>query len=225
MLNILTKEPPTWNLDQETPMELGAQFRHFRGLDPTDPLNYLDRVWQFMSPAETEDIPEPSSSLGIHEAFDYLETVVRHDPTISHPPLRTLATSFARLAYTCDTGLEFDDHVSALVDALATMYVPGLNDARRTVGPTLKALRKYAISKADPPEHAAIEDAVLVLEAAAQIRHGGEHSDAAGRTPQAFQHLGIRWPLDVWNVAWAVVLARTVRSLNVIREAIRRNLL
>ena len=222
--SILRHEPAMWRCNGEGDFDLHSDFRYFRGLATDDGgADYLDRTWQYIEPPEPVTLPEPVSALAVHEALDYLDIFLRlsADPA-ERPGPSTL--SIGKLAVPCASRLEFDDRISALVDALSSIDVPRFAPSLRKIGPTLDALRNHVLSKLEADAVPPIEDAIADLRAVAAIRHSKEHSDAAARAPDAYLQLGVPWPISDWSVAWNSVLASTIAALNIIREELRRGL-
>ena len=84
--SILRHEPVMWRCNGEGEFDLHSDFRYFRGLATDDVgADYLDRTWQYFEPPEPVTLPEPVSSLAVHEALDYL----RHLPSAFSRPCRT----------------------------------------------------------------------------------------------------------------------------------------
>jgi len=224
VLALLKEEAPLWGSEGQDPFKLRPDLRVFRGLGTTaaDVEDYLDRVADWIQPSWGTAPPrEPLAPTAIHEALDHLDAVIRLSVETRYRPGRGVA-SLGELALACASRQDFEGRVSALVDALAHIYVPDHDPSRRNVGPTLDALERYLVKKADPAVADVIENAVGDLRAVADVRHAKEHGDAAFRAPKAYVRLGVPWPVMDWPAAWDTVGGAVVAALRVLREELRR---
>ena len=70
---------------------------------------------------------------------------------------------------------------------------------------TLQRLKAAILDRVDGPDGEEVESAIRTLQTVNGLRVGQQHSGAIKEKQNAFDALGIRYPVDDWDRAWARV--------------------
>jgi hypothetical protein len=225
-MNLLSHEPPTWyggmsNDGTAWSTNVARQVLPFESVSSIE--DYLERIAR-QSPPPPAPPPAVPSPFGLVAALDYLDA--RWHVLTGHSLLNLhSAEATASLAAPANTVEEFHARLSALAEILTSFRVPGRAENRRAArekNPQLEKLRAYLMEELQPGGQERATEAVDVLQAVIDLRHGGQHTraDTRSRASAAFRRLDIDEPPSDWAAAWQSVQARTISAINAIREEI-----
>jgi hypothetical protein len=160
--------------------------------------------------------PSPLDLVG---ALDYLDTVWRLATNGPHLFELHSAQQVARLAFPAQTEDEFASRLSGLGEVLrsATRSSALPSTARSSRGPALEPLAVHLVLLL-PAGEGRLRRAVDTLQAVIDVRDASQHSAASSKGAAALVALGEVYPPASWGDAWAHVSARTIESLDAIRE-------
>lgn len=220
---LLEHEPATWlgggstAVDGTWERDVSREVYRFQALETVE--SYVEEtVAGFWQPEAPEQLTAPSP-FGLVAAIDYLDTVWRLVPAHSDHLFRLRgAQQVASLAFSANTGEEFDSRLSGLGDLLQSIQLPsGARNPRRDRDKPLGPFNAY-LETLLPESQARIERAIATLHNVIAVRDSGQHSAAGSRGAAALADLGIGFPPPSWAFAWTVVSARTIEALEALRE-------
>lgn len=220
---LLEHEPATWlgggstAVDGTWERDVSREVYRFQALDTIE--SYVaETVAGFWQPEAPEQLTAPSP-LGLVAAIDYLDTVWRLVPAHNDHLFRLRgAQQVASLAFSANTGEEFDSRLSGLGDLLQSIQLPsGTRNIRRDRDKALGPFEAY-LETLLPESRARIERAIETLHNVIAVRDSGQHSGAGSRGAAAMTDLGIGFPPPSWAFAWTVISARTIEALESLRE-------
>ncbi|MEU5961966.1 hypothetical protein ABZ777_12255 [Micromonospora parva] len=214
---LLQSEPATWHGGQGTEgnewvYKPAAFIRQYRDVRTAE--EYLDRVFAWIAPVVAPPEPTLPSPLGLAAAFDYLNVVwrLRFGKQLVHLPGAERTT---RLAFDAQTPEEFDNRLSALVEMIKGLAVPG--DAG---GPSQR-LQTFLRLHLEDDAMARVDHAASTLHAVTQVRNAGQHVDASARAARALAKLGLEYPLRQPVSDWRRIQTKVIEALDAIRDEIR----
>ncbi len=201
---------------KEWSVTLQRRLLSYRGVETV--VDYIERVTEILTPPPITH-PEPAipSPLELSATIDYFNVVWRLH--IDKDPIIRLfgAERTARLVFDVGTADEFSAQVSAIVELLKNMRVPGQG---RT---PLQRLQNLLVERLPGDSRSRIEHAIAMLSDVADVRNSlFQHSGTEHRGVQALTNLGIAYPVTDWQLAWTTVQQRTIDAFNVLREEIQQ---
>jgi hypothetical protein len=215
-------EPSTWTSQlqrQENSvwsMHLSPQLRRYEGVP--DIADYLERLFEQISPPITAPLPPIPSGLALPEAIDYLNAIWRLHRSDHDEPLFRIgrAEAAAKLAMECSDPDDFFAGLSALTSIIDHVALP---DGR---GSKLVDLRDYLFDRLEEESRGRVEAAIDDLRAMFDLRVWREHEGTHDRMRRGARRLGVSLPAPDWGVAWAIIQARCVAALHALREELER---
>jgi len=220
-IRLLEKEPATWHCQFNPPteawaeVELSPQIRRFAGVQSVD--DYLQRLKLVLGHKEEPQSSSYHSPFTLPAAIDFLDAIWRlhFQRSLVSPPG---VERSARLAFTATSAEEADSRFSALAELLKGLNVPG---SPGVDGHALVRLGPFLESKLPPESHERVRHAIAILDAARQIRAGAQHQGALTKSIDAFNLLGIGFPVYDWPGAWEQVQSVAAHAFDSIRDEIQ----
>jgi hypothetical protein len=214
---LLQGEPSTWNGAHGTNddgwfHQPSTFIRRFRTV--TDVNDYLTRMRNWLAPVAPAAIPQPTSSLGLVTAFDYLDVVwrLRFGRKLVHLPSTERA---AKLVFEVTSSDEFTDRLSALGEMFKALDVPGTG-----TGP-FDRLRSHLPNHLPDEAMVRVMSALGLLQKVTHLRNAGQHVGAAGKAAQALPAFGLSYPITNYQEAWWAVQAHVISALDTLREEVQ----
>jgi hypothetical protein len=170
---------------------------------------------------ERRIVPSPFS---LPAAIDYLDVVWQL--RFGKPLVRLKgAERTAQLAYDAGTADEFYGRMSALGETLARFDIDVSRELVRAEDGALdrmpRRMRALLHDQLSDEHRSRVDDATGRLNAAAALRHGGQHADAAARAGESHATLGLKYPIASYQEAWQAISNVVAMALNDIREEIQ----
>ena len=185
---------------------------------------YVDWLVELYGTPPREEPARPPSPFSLVAAIDYLDTVWQL--AFGNPLVRLRgAERTAQLSFEARTHEEFASRMSALGEVVARFDIQVNKQMEEADPPQLDRIPKrlwvFLHDKLPSESWPRIEDAIIQLNAALTIRHGGQHADAAAKAAAAHSLLGLAYPIVDLQAAWRGVSDVAVHSFNDIREEIQ----
>lgn len=119
------------------------------------------------------------------------------------------AATVAALMLACSSPEEFESRLSRLADLLKRLRVDDdmLPAEKQDIDKdhTLQRLKASIVDRVEGPDTEEVESAIRTLQTVNGLRVGQQHSGAIQERQNAFDALGIRYPVDDWDGAWSRV--------------------
>jgi hypothetical protein len=221
VLAMMQKEPATWNCQvtnltaDDWQIEVTPGLRRFAGVASAD--DYLSRLRDQMLPVAVDQRPAYQSPFTLPAAIDYLDVVWERrfgNPLVVPPGVERSA----RLAFTAASPDEADSRLSALAELLKNLRVPATPGVD---GHPLQRLEAFLKDKLPEESNGRVSHALAVLNAARQLRAGGQHSSARATAVSAYQLLGIAFPVQDWSAAWQQIQSAVAAAVDAIRDELQ----
>lgn len=221
LMPLLTKEPATWSCvptpswESWETLQLTPELRRFAGVSSFD--DYMERMGSYMTPPQSAPSRQSHSPFTLPASVDYLDVVwtLRFGQPLVVPPG---VERSARLAFDASGPDEADTRLSALSELLKGLRVPGVPGID---GHPLARLGPFLESHLPTESHSCLQDAVGILDAARQLRAGGQHVGARAKTVEAHHRLGLSYPMADWSLGWEQIQVAVAEAFDAIRDEIQ----
>lgn len=222
LLDLMQKEPPTWHCqpNRSSPenwtIELAPVIRRFAGV--SDVSDYLDRLSKYTAPPVAAPDEGFVSPFTLPASIDYLDAVWQ---LCYHQRLVVPAgvERSARLAFTATSAEEVDSRLSAVAEVLKNLQVPGVPGGKG--GHPLQRLVPFLADTLPDEGVERVRAAVEVLDAARRIRAAGQHHSAQRLAIDAYQRLGLAYPVADWSAGWQRIQSAVTFAIDAIRDEIQ----